>query len=54
LRLKLHELQDRSRACTSRVPHPAKVRVDRDSAHAPNRLPIVPVATVPTVRNVSR
>ena len=51
---KLKEFPSHHSQCTPGVPHPAKVRVAPDSTHAPNRLPIVPVATVPTVRSVSR
>ena len=52
--LKPDELQDRPRRCTSRVPHPAKVRVGPDSRHAPNQPPNALVANVPTVRNASQ
>jgi len=44
--LKLDELQYRRLPCTSDVPHLEKVRVGPDSRHAPNQLPIAPVANV--------
>src|SRR5579859_4013823 len=52
--LKLDELLDRRLPCTSDVPHLEKVRVGPDPTHAPSRLPVVPVSTVPTAAKLRR